>query len=301
MMNNNDLNPNPSLSSYSFEENWYQVAPNQIVDVTPMNVCPKEAAQKNKINTTIAKRSRTQYTSFQLMALEKEFQKGKYLCRAKRIQLSQELNLTEKQIKVWFQNRRMKYKKDSKIRTHQGSNSFQLTSSPEVVQNRSLEVAVGSSDVPLIKEDLPILSQKLPNSSIVVQTSHSLKFPTTSGSAFHTPHGQWDVPSVAITHQNYHHQFNMYGNNYDQVCLPISYSLPVESNFVPPYQNYGGIQDNFHHNRLNDYNVDGRGNNVNHQPPTYGMLSQNLQCVTWSSNEYGSDYPAKQGTGLTEL
>ncbi|XP_066157583.1 homeobox protein Hox-A3-like [Euwallacea fornicatus] len=131
MMNNNDLNPNPSLSSYSFEENWYQVAPNQIVDVTPMNVCPKEAAQKNKINTTIAKRSRTQYTSFQLMALEKEFQKGKYLCRAKRIQLSQELNLTEKQIKVWFQNRRMKFK-GSRLRTPQKSNSFQLISSPKI-------------------------------------------------------------------------------------------------------------------------------------------------------------------------
>ncbi|XP_066153061.1 homeobox protein Hox-A3-like [Euwallacea fornicatus] len=300
MMNNNDLNPNPSLSSYSFEDNWYQIASNQCVDVTPVNVCPKEAVQKNKIKTTVAKRSRTQYTSFQLMALEKEFQTGKYLCRAKRIQLSQELNLTEKQIKVWFQNRRMKFKKDSKIRTPQGSNSFQLTSSPELAQNQSLEVALSSSNVPLIKEDLPILSQKLVNSSMVVQNSHQFKFPTTSGSAFHTPHGQWDVPSVATTHQSYHHQFGMYGNNYDQVCLPISYSLPVGSNLVPSYQNDGGIQANFHHNRLNEYNIDARGNNTNHTS-TYGMLSQNLQCVTWSANECRSASPAEQSTGLTEL
>lgn len=58
------------------------------------------------------KRTRTTYTSTQLMQLEAEFQSGRYLCRSRRIQISAALNLTEKQIKIWFQNRRMKYKKD---------------------------------------------------------------------------------------------------------------------------------------------------------------------------------------------
>lgn len=43
--------------------------------------------------------------------LETVFQTSKYIVRNKRQQMSAELNLTERQIKIWFQNRRMKEKK----------------------------------------------------------------------------------------------------------------------------------------------------------------------------------------------
>ncbi|KAL1500995.1 hypothetical protein ABEB36_006402 [Hypothenemus hampei] len=57
------------------------------------------------------KRPRTAFTAAQIKSLEAEFEKNKYLSVAKRCQLSKSLKLTETQIKIWFQNRRTKWKR----------------------------------------------------------------------------------------------------------------------------------------------------------------------------------------------
>ncbi|MBN3307163.1 VAX2B protein, partial [Amia calva] len=58
------------------------------------------------------KRTRTSFTAEQLYRLELEFQRGQYVVGRERTELARQLHLSETQVKVWFQNRRTKQKKD---------------------------------------------------------------------------------------------------------------------------------------------------------------------------------------------
>jgi len=58
------------------------------------------------------KRIRTAFSPSQLLKLEQAFEKNQYVVGQERKELAKSLNLSETQVKVWFQNRRTKNKRE---------------------------------------------------------------------------------------------------------------------------------------------------------------------------------------------
>ena len=94
------------------------------------------------------KRIRTAFSPGQLLRLEEIFERNRYVVGCERKQLARDLNLSETQIKVWFQNRRTKHKREK----HQqlggkrsgGSSGHHLMSSQSTVM--SLNGGTSSDD-----------------------------------------------------------------------------------------------------------------------------------------------------------
>ena len=71
---------------------------------------PSEGRQHSHQNVR-PRRRRTAFTSEQLLELEKQFHNRKYLSLSERSSIARHLRLSEVQIKIWFQNRRAKWKR----------------------------------------------------------------------------------------------------------------------------------------------------------------------------------------------
>ncbi|XP_049870828.1 protein zerknuellt 2-like [Pectinophora gossypiella] len=103
---------------------------------------PQHQTYKGKVvtRTMKKKRNRTSFSTEQLRALEQAFVQHRYINLESRKELSNRLQIDEKRIKVWFQNRRMKEKRDSES-SFESSDGSTISASPLLnVQNDDVKV-----------------------------------------------------------------------------------------------------------------------------------------------------------------
>ncbi|XP_052030499.1 NK1 transcription factor-related protein 2 [Apodemus sylvaticus] len=74
---------------------------------------PRPRRRRAESSCAKPRRARTAFTYEQLVALENKFRATRYLSVCERLNLALSLSLTETQVKIWFQNRRTKWKKQN--------------------------------------------------------------------------------------------------------------------------------------------------------------------------------------------
>lgn len=76
---------------------------------------------------------RVVYTDQQRLELEKEFQYNRYITMRRKTELSVALGLSERQVKIWFQNRRAKERKINRKKLQHSQQASTTTPTPPVL------------------------------------------------------------------------------------------------------------------------------------------------------------------------
>jgi len=95
--------------------------------------------------STPEKRSRTVFSMTQLEELEKVFRQQQYVVGTERTELAYRLRLTEAQVKVWFQNRRIKHRKQIRGSMASISSDFKIKQENTSPGGSSMSSGISSS------------------------------------------------------------------------------------------------------------------------------------------------------------
>ncbi|RZC36950.1 Homeobox domain containing protein, partial [Asbolus verrucosus] len=98
---------------------------------------------------------RVVYTDHQRVELEKEFYYSRYITIRRKAELANNLGLSERQVKIWFQNRRAKERKQVKKReefNHKENtmNMGHMTQQQQIIHNNQTQIGQGMMPTQLI-------------------------------------------------------------------------------------------------------------------------------------------------------
>ncbi|XP_068597784.1 NK1 transcription factor related 2-like,a [Brachionichthys hirsutus] len=136
------------------------------------------------------RRARTAFTYEQLVALENKFRTTRYLSVCERLNLALSLSLTETQVKIWFQNRRTKWKKQNA-----GADSALQAGSSALINVSPNPPSCGSSPADF--------HQAIPNfssGSVMFHTAGGVPLPSTGGLLHPFMHSSFVHPTYFNPH-----------------------------------------------------------------------------------------------------
>ncbi|XP_012150130.2 H2.0-like homeobox protein [Megachile rotundata] len=144
---------NGSYGNHAIVENYpsiYRPAPLRPVPRVPISSTSTPTSQSESSTRRKRSWSRAVFSSLQRKGLERRFSLQKYITKPDRRQLAATLGLTDAQVKVWFQNRRMKWRhtKESESQTSDSQKE------PRKIKEKNAEKTVSDDEDVEIEVDV---------------------------------------------------------------------------------------------------------------------------------------------------